>query len=286
MVDDYDLPLYPQHGRASIRRPQFAHSMSDTDAFSCRLRVGHISSSLGRYRKTLRKFRLRRSVSCEDVSDRWSCSLSGKLESQDSVMREHITLEVSDISTCHHAFEVLEHELRKKDLELERCKLQLEQQAHQLQAQRDEMSEIKLIMEDTDKRLAYLTIKPPLPENRIKFEDGRPEDQGAWYWIFHKYQSGIVNAFKASLVELAHQFAREKVISPTMEKYVVEEDTVTSERRADELMKAVQFALNGNPQNFRKVVNVLRMSDNPLCKRLSDRLADECHLSNGEEHIT
>lgn len=37
----------------------------------------------------------------------------------------------------------------------------------------DEMSEIKLIMKDTDERLANLTISPP--DNRIKFEDGRPE---------------------------------------------------------------------------------------------------------------
>lgn len=89
----------------------------------------------------------------------------------------------------------------------------------------------------------------------------------------------MANAFKASLVELAHQFAREEVISPTMERYIIENVTATCESRADELMKAVQFSLNGNPQNFRKVVNVLKMSDNPLCKRLSTKLADEYHLS-------
>lgn len=239
------------------------------------LEVGFSISICRQIRNKIR----RRSVSCEDVSAH--CFLSGKFESRDNIV-------IREDGTCLHRERnvELEHELRKKDLELERCKLQLERQAHQLQAQRDEMSEIKLIMEDTDKRLAYLTIKP-LPENRINFEDGRPEEQGAWYWIFHKYQSGIMNAFKTSLVELAHQFAREEVISPTMEKCIVEEDnTVTSENRADDLMKAVQFSLNGNPQNFRKVVNVLKMSDNPLCKRLSDRLADEYHLSNEEEHIT
>lgn len=132
----------------------------------------------------------------------------------------------------------------------------------------DEMSEIKLIMKDTDERLANLTISPP--DNRIKFEDGHPEEQGAWYWIFHKYQAGMANAFKASLVELAHQFAREEVISPTMERYVIENVTAISESRADELMKAVQFSLNGNLQNFRKVVYVLKMSDNRAPLQMSE----------------
>ena len=167
-------------------------------------------------------------------------------------------------------------EKKKIQLELECSKLQLERQAHQMQAQEDRLSKIELIMKDTDKILASLPSRPA--ENRL-IEYDRPKERGPCYWIFHKYHSGIKNAFMSSLVELTHQLARERVISPTMEKYI-ENETIPYEQKADELIKAVQYALDGNPENFRKLINVLKMSRNSVCKKLSDRLACDYQLSN------
>lgn len=167
-------------------------------------------------------------------------------------------------------------EKKKIQLELECSKLQLERQAHQMQAQEDRLSKIELIMKDTDKILASLPSRPA--ENRL-IEYDRPKERGTCYWIFHKYHSGIKNAFMTSLVELTHQLASERVISPTMEKYI-ENETIPYEQKADELIKAVQYALDGNPENFRKVINVLKMSRNSVCKKLSDRLACDYQLSN------
>lgn len=175
--------------------------------------------------------------------------------------------------------EVHQLALEKKGLEveLEWSKLKLERQAHQIQAQGDQLSKIELIMEDTDKILASLGNR----QTKIRsVECSQPEERGPCYWIFHKYQPGITNAFKTSLIELAHNFAREEVISMTMEKYIVENKTTPSGQKADELMKAVQFALDGNLENFWKVVNVLKISENPVCKRLGNRLALEYQLSN------
>ena len=168
-------------------------------------------------------------------------------------------------------------EKKRLELELEGRKLQLERQAHQMQSQEDRLSKIVLILKNTDKILASLGSRQA--ENGF-MESIQLQERGPCYWIFDKYHSGIKYAFMSSLVELAHQFARAEVISSTMEKYVVENETIPCERKADELMKAVQFALDRSPENFWKVVNILKTSENPVCKRLSDGLERDCHLSN------
>lgn len=187
-------------------------------------------------------------------------------------------LECSKLQIKHYKSQIEQQAQENKilQLELECNKLQLERQAHQMQAQEDRLFKIELIMNDTDKILASLPSRPT--ENRsIKYD--QPKERGPCYWIFHKFQSGIKNAFMTSLVELAHQLAREKVISADMEKYI-ENETIPYEQRADELIKAVQHALDGNPENFRKVIEVLKMSKNSVCKKLSDRLACDYQLSN------
>ena len=174
--------------------------------------------------------------------------------------------------------EFIHSKMRKKDLEhkqeLERRDTQLEKQAHQLQGQEDSLLQLMMLMKDTEK------IMMKGSQERTKFEYGRPEEKGRWYWIFSKHQLNIKSAIKSFVPEVAHHLAKEGVISATMEKYFLASASIPSDSIADELVKAIQVSLDHNPENFKKVVDVLKSTPDSSCQRMGDRLAQEYDLSN------
>lgn len=175
-------------------------------------------------------------------------------------------------------------QLEKQQLELDRRELQLEKQANQIQAQEDKLSELMLIIEDAEKDIATLVPGSP-QQSGIKFEHGHPEEKGPCYWIFHKYQHAVANAIKVSVAEVAHQLSKHNLVTPRMEKYMTENTTTPSDDKADELVEAVQVTLDGNPDNFRKVIMVLKNSESPSCKKMGDRLEYEYSLSNANSYL-
>ena len=88
----------------------------------------------------------------------------------------------------------------------------------------------------------------------------------------------MVEAIKPNVVAIADELAREGLISPAMEKFL-SNSSIPSDARSEELVKAVQVNLDSNPDNFRKVISVLRGAKDLKCKRLGDRLHHDFHVS-------
>ena len=168
----------------------------------------------------------------------------------------------------------LEDERSRKVAEVECYQLQFEQQANRLEDQENRLTELMMIMDDTEKTLAPLTNRP----SRIQFAHGHPEDKGKCYWLFHKYQLSVVEAVKPNVAGIADEFVREGLISPVMEE-LLSNSSIPSDTRSEELVKAVQVNLDSNPDNFRKVIGILRGAKDLKCKRLGDRLDHDFHVS-------
>ena len=168
----------------------------------------------------------------------------------------------------------LEEEKARKVAQVESYKLQFEQQAIRLEDQENRLTELMLIIDDTEKTLAPLTNRP----SRIQFAHGHPENKGRCYWLFHKYQLSVVEAVKPNVAGIADEFAREGLISPVMEE-LLSNSSIPSDTRSEELVKAVQVNLDSNPDNFRKVIGILRGAKDLKCKRLGDRLDHDFHVS-------
>ena len=168
----------------------------------------------------------------------------------------------------------LEDEQSRKVAEVERCQLQFEQQAIRLEDQENRLTQLMLIIDDTEKTLAPLTNRP----SRIQFAHGHPEDKGKCYWVFHKYQPSVMEAIKPNVAGITDEFARKGLISPAMEE-LLSNSSIPSDTRSEELVKAVQVNLDSNPDNFRKVIGILRGAKDLKCKRLGDRLDHDFHVS-------